>query len=356
MKNLISMLFAVIVLLLAVAAGAIFWVNFHVEKQPEITAPTETIPETTIPETTVPETTVPETTVSETTIPETTVPETTEPPVTEPAWEPVRLTKADFTDPLTDLTDQERHDIYLMQYQGADMYGIPEGEIGQTFPRYANLDLDHDGKPDQFFCTGSGLELRMGNGRVSTLDVDISDLGAGCSAGLIFADINHTGTDDILFVHAAYSTAGTILSLKLFTDAGGRYYHQQIPDYKFYLEDLHNDYVRLSCASFPYREVMLIGGTEVHNYLPEGQSLFDYYFSTRTVNGKVEECKIINVTIDGNQLVVLYDFLSKNGPSISSNPFGVVYRLEPGGYFVIDRMGTEVIRDYWLPVETPPAD
>lgn len=265
---------------------------------------------------------------------------------TEPAWEPVRLTQADFEDPLTDLTDEERRDILNMQFLDFDISYRCEGDIGLTFPGYADLDLDHDGKTDSFFFTDSGFELRMGNGNVSALDAEFPLLGIGQSVGLLFSDISGSGADDILAVTVGHSTAGNLLHITLFTDSNGRYYRQEIPNYKFTIEDLHNDYVRLSCSDFPYREVMLIGGTEIHPYLEDGESIFDHFFSGRAT----DEYDIRNVIIDGNKLVVLCDFLQKSG-AVTSNPFGVVYRLEPGGYFVIDRAGTEVIRDYWLTAE-----
>lgn len=296
-------------------------------------------------------------------------------PAAEPAWEPVRLTQADFEDPLTDLTDEERQAIFHLQYHDFDISHRCEGDIGLTFPNYANLDLDHDGKTDSFFftepkrtdqdldndgeadsflITDTGLELRMGNGDVYVLNFDFPLLGVGQSIGLTFCDINNSGTDDILAVSVGHSTIGNLLNITLFTDSNGRYYRQEIPNYKFYLEDLHNDYVRLSCADFPYREVMLIGGLECHPFLEEGQNIFEYYFGDYAVNGKLDEsdARIVNVKIDGSRLVVLYDFLTKYKGPITSNPFGVVYRLEPGGYFIIERMGTDVIRDYWLPIET----
>lgn len=342
MKNKTTTILLIIILVLAIITVGLAWVTFGTETALNVPA----VPAIETSETTE------ETQSKESTLPETTVPETTEtePPTTEPAWEPQKLTQSDFADPLTDLTDEERHDIFFLQFSDFDISYRCEGDIGLTFPKYANLDLDHDGKTDSLFFTDTGFELRMGNGNVSALDVECPLLGAGQSVGLLFSDINNTGTDDFLAVCVGHSTVGNLLHITLFTDSNGRYYHQEIPNYKFTIEDLHNDYVRLSCSDFPYREVMLIGGTEIHPYLEAGESIFDHYFSWR----KTDEYDIRNVKIDGNRLVILCDFLQKNG-SVTSNPFGVVYRLEPGGYFIIERVGTEVIRDYWLPIENESA-
>lgn len=48
--------------------------------------------------------------------------------------------------------------------------------------------------------------------------------------------------------------------------------------------------------------------------------------------------------MDGNRLIALYSIMAP----FCKNPFGVVWCLEPGGYFALERMGTVVIREYWL--------
>lgn len=348
MKNKTIKILLILVLLLAVVTGALLWITSGKDTPVD---PTEPVTEATTESTTEPTTEAATEAATEAptepeTVPETTVPAPTETEPTEPAWEPTRLTQADFSDPLTDLTDEERDEIFYLQFSDFGISHRCEGEIGLTFPKYADLDLDKDGKTDSFFFTDNGFELRMGNGNVSALDVEYPLLGAGQSVGLLFGDLNGTGTDDILAVCVSHSTAGNLLSLTVFLDSGGTYYRQPLPDYKFYIEDLHNDYVRLCCDDFPYREVMLIGSMGIHPYLEEGETIFDYYFSGKST----DEYYIRNVVIDGNKLVVLCDFLHKFG-GVTSNPFGVVYRLEPGGYFIIERMGTQVLRDYWLSVE-----
>lgn len=265
---------------------------------------------------------------------------------------PKEPTAADFTDPLTDMTEAEREYLFQLQFSGFDIPYRPEGDIGQVFSRYADLDLDKDGKRDQFQFADSTLELHQGNGAVTKIDLDFSYLGAGCSAGLFFGDINGTGKDDILAVTVVHSTAGNLLNFALYTDSAGRYYRQQLPKVNFYLEDLHNDYVRLSCSSFPYREVLPMDNLDFYPNLEAGVSLFDHFFGSTAVNGKTDDCVIRNILIDGRKLVVMYDFLQKAMGPVTSTPFGVVWRLERGGYFVIERMGTSVLRDYWLNKES----
>lgn len=359
MNNITKLLF-VIVLLLAVLTGVLAWIAFGIANSPE--APTVSVTETikaenpTFPATVVTETT--QITEATETVPETTEPPTelteTEAPETEPAWEPQKLTQADFAEKLSDLTDEDREVISRLQCSDYTVEDYTRGDIGQNNPQFANLDLDKDGKTDSIHCVDSGeenapitFELHLGNGAISPLN--LKTFGAGISYGFYFSDINGTGKDDILFVLVNHSTAGDLLDFALFTDSGGRYYRQQMPNVRFTMEDLHNDYVLLSCSNFPYREVMLIGGTGCHNYLEDGQSIFDFYFGWNNTNGKVDEYKIRDVKIEGKKLIILYDFLQKAHACITSNPFGVVYRLESGGYFNIERAGTDVIRDYWLP-------
>ena len=116
MNNITKILF-VIVLLLAVLTGVLVWIAFGMANSPE--APTVSVTETikaenpTFPATVVTETT--QITEATETVPETTEPPTepteTEAPETEPAWEPQKLTQADFADKLSDLTDEDREVI-----------------------------------------------------------------------------------------------------------------------------------------------------------------------------------------------------------------------------------------------------
>lgn len=73
-----------------------------------------------------------------------------------------------------------------------------------------------------------------------------------------------------------------------------------------------------------------------------GRVLIYLYFWNS--NGKADNCWMQDVKIDGNRLITLYSIMAP----FCKNPFGVVWRLEPGGYFILERMGTDVIRDYWL--------
>lgn len=358
MKSQITKILLIIVLVLAVVTGVLAWVAFGTNTTPdapaaeitESTEVTETTAETieTIPESTEPETTVPE--------PAETKPPVTEPPATEPAWEPETLTQADFKYPLTELTKEELKYAARSIKHRSDL-GIPYfilGDVTQVNPEFANLDLDKDGKVDSVFCIESGdenapyaLEIRMGNGNVMPLGVKFS--GGGESSGFVFQDINGSGIDDILNIFEIHSTGGIHLFLELFTDSNGRFYKQQIPKYTFTMENLHNNYVLMSCPEANYHEVLPLDMKDASRFVPEGSDCFQYYFERK--GDQVTNYHTNDVIIDGNKLVVLYDFSAKIYGCLTNNPLGVVYRLEPGGYFVIERMGTEVIRDYWLPIE-----
>ena len=270
----------------------------------------------------------------------------------EPSSTPA-LTQADFSCKLSDLTDAEWDAARTVQFSDYSRVSFLREDVGLSNPEYANLDLDGDEKQDRIFCVDSGdeelpitFELRMGNGTVTPLEIKSS--GGGEEVCFLFGDINGTGKDDILAVRVILSSVGNLIEFALFTDAGDRYYRQTIPGHSFCMEDLHNGYVLLSCSASGYQEAIPLDGKEATPSLAEGESLFQYYFGWEAPDGKTNNCRVRDLKTDGNKLVVLYDFSSKNMGHTSSNRFAAVWRLEPGGYFVIDRVGTDVIRDYWL--------
>lgn len=255
-------------------------------------------------------------------------------------------TQADFTDKLSELTTQEFEKARAITFNSYCDNGLHEGDMGLNYPELANLDLDKDGKRDSIHYVPSGdeegsrtFELHLGNGNVTPLEFKMQY--AGYSIAFLFGDVNQTGKDDLLVVFVSHSTAGNLLDILLFTDSGDRYYKQELPKVQFYLEDVQNDYARLVCSQNPHREIFLLDGAK-NTTMFNGEGAFAYYFPDS--NGKADDCRIRDVKMDGNRLIVLYSIMTKS----CQNPFGVVWRLEPGGYFVIERMGTDVIRDYWL--------
>lgn len=255
-------------------------------------------------------------------------------------------TQADFADKFTELTTWELEVAREIEFMNFCSEGLCDGDLGQLYPELANLDLDKDGKRDSIQRVLAGdeegsrtFELHLGNGNVTPLE--FKTLYAGYSIAFLFGDVNQTGKDDLLVVYVSHSTAGNLLDFLLFTDSGDRYYKQELPKVQFSLEDMQNDYVRLSCAQNPHREIFLMDGAEKKTFM-DGKSTYECAFPESTNFDDI--CWVRDVKMDGNKLIVLYSIMN----IYSSNPFGVVWRLEPGGYFVIERMGTDVIRDYWL--------
>lgn len=255
-------------------------------------------------------------------------------------------TQADFTDKLSELTTQEFEKARAITFNSYCDNGLHEGDMGLNYPELANLDLDKDGKRDSIHYVLSGdeegshtFELHLGNGNVTPLEFKMQY--AGYSIAFLFGDVNQTGKDDLLVVFVSHSTAGNLLDILLFTDSGDRYYKVELPKVQFYLEDMGSDYARLVCAQNPHREIFLLDGAK-NTTMFNGEGAFAYYFSDS--NGKADDCRIRDVKMDGNRLIILYSIMTKS----CQNPFGVVWRLEPGGYFILERMGTDVIRDYWL--------
>lgn len=272
------------------------------------------------------------------------------------------LTQADFPrDKLTELTAAELK-------KAAGTFSVPSyawknwgpnytGDIGDCCSAYADLDLDKDGTRDSIvqipgetgFYT---FEVHFGNGTILPLGITPSHEWGCCHFEFVFSDMNGTGKDDILAVqvHQYNGAGGREISIALFIDASGSYYRQDIQNINLTMEDLGNLYVRLSCPAVGYHEV--IPFDESSHVLGRGETPsdvgFQRYFGFDAVNGKSSHFRIQDVKIDGNRLVVLYNFAQANKMYLSENPTAAVWCLEPGGYFVLERIGTDVIRDYWL--------
>ena len=272
------------------------------------------------------------------------------------------LSQADFPqDKLTELTAAElkkaAETSSVPSYEWKNWNSGYAGDIGECCSAYANLDLDKDGIQDSIvqipgepgFYT---FEVRFGNGAVLPLGITPSHEWGCCHFEFVFSDMNGTGKDDILAVqvHQYNGAGGTELSLALFIDANGSYYRQDIQNIDLTMEDMGSLYVRISCPTVGYHEV--IPFDESSYVLSSGETPggvgFERYFGFDAVNGKSSHFRIQDVKIDGNKLVILYNFAQSAQMYLSENPTAAVWRLEPGGYFVIERMGTDVIRDYWL--------
>ena len=272
------------------------------------------------------------------------------------------LTQADFPqDKLTELTAAElkkaAETSSLPAYEWKNWGPDYTGDIGECCAAYANLDLDKDGMLDSIvhhpgepgFYT---FEVRFGNGTVLPLGITPSHGWGCCRFEFLFSDINGTGKDDILAVqvHQYNGAGGTELSLALFLDGNGWYYRQDIQNISLTMEDAGNLYVRIACPAVGYHEV--IPFDESSYVLANGETPsdvgFQRYFGFDAVDGKTSHFRIQDVKLDGNKVIVLYSFAQSVHMYLSENPTAAVWRLEPGGYFVIDRMGTDVIRDYWL--------
>ena len=272
------------------------------------------------------------------------------------------LTQADFPqDKLTELTAAELKKAAgtssLPAYEWKNWGSNYSGDIGECCSAYANLDLDKDGIHDSIVQIPgeSGFytfEVHFGNGTILPLGITPSHEWGCCHFEFLFSDMNGTGKDDILAVqvHQYNGAGGQEISIALFIDANGSYYRQDIQNINLTMEDVGNLYVRLSCPSVGYHEVIpfdessyVLGSGET----PSGVG-FQRYFGFDAVNGKTSHFRIQDVKLDGDKLAVLYNFAQSAQMYLSENPTAAVWRLEPGGYFVIERMGTDVIRDYWL--------
>lgn len=269
-------------------------------------------------------------------------------------------TQADFPqDKLTELTAAELK--WAAETSGLDydqFVGVyAEGDISRPEPILENLDLDKDGKKDTIkkILGEPGhftYEVHFGNGKVFPLGISPEHTGGCCGFVFAFSDINGSGKEDIIAVqvHTYLGAGGTELRIAVFLDANGSYYRQNIQNINLTMEDVGNGYVRLSCPNVGYREV--IPFDESIHVLTNGETPsgvgFQRYFGFDTVNGKTSHFRIQDVKLDGNKLIVLYSFAQACQMYLSENPTAAVWRLEPGGYFVIERMGTDVIRDYWL--------
>ena len=272
------------------------------------------------------------------------------------------LTQADFPqDKLTELTAPELKKAAgtssLPAYEWKNWGSNYAGDIGECCSAYANLDLDKDGIRDSIVQLPgeSGFytfEVHFGNGTVLPLGITPSHEWGCCHFEFLFSDINGTGKDDILAVqvHQYNGAGGQELSIALFLDANGSYYRQDIQDIDLTMEDVGNLYVRISCPAVGYHEV--IPFDESSYVLSSGETPsgvgFQRYFGFDAENGKTSHFRIQDVKLDGNKVVILYSFAQSAQMYLSENPTAAVWRLEPSGYFVIDRMGTDVIRDYWL--------
>lgn len=227
---------------------------------------------------------------------------------------------------------------------------IFEGDIGEECPEYNNLDLDHDGKRDYILRSmeGTKYELHMGSGQVLPLS-GIEEIVTQYTT-FSFQDINGSGWDDILAVTVYHSTAGSYCSFKLYLDINGSYHYQAMPETNLYMEDVGNDFVQLSFPLSGYREIIPLNYSAAMNIIfeVEGKNAFQYYFSEETESSRTDNCIVQDVKVDGNRLIVLYNFLSKHSPSVTRNPTAIIWRMEPGGYFIVERVGTDVVKDYWL--------
>lgn len=252
---------------------------------------------------------------------------------------------------VTELTTEELYyAASLVTAAGPHTTETFEGDIGEECPEYSNLDLDHDGKRDyiQRSMEGTKYTLHMGSGQVLPLD-GIEEIVTQYTT-FSFQDLNGSGQDDILAVTVYHSSAGSYSSFQLYTDSSGTYRRQVMPDAKLYMEDLKNDYVQLSFPYSGYKEIIPFNYTAMMNkwFAEEGGNAFHYYFSEEATDGRTDDFLIQDVKVDGRKLIVMYNFLAKYTASVTRNPIAVIWRMEPGGYFVVERVGTDVVKDYWL--------